>query len=535
MEADVATERRADPSALLCKQLGLALTTLRGDCPLYDSVTGQKVSADIDAALEAEYNSLLDDTVTLVAQNGDTAMRMSLEEGLEQSLKRRRSSIPVQSLSLSVPATVNKETPSETFLSLQTLTIDENAAIPSTSDVIDRTLSAINPSRDSPVEEEVTNEDLSRPADVLLNNGFLGALKCIDGQNLSQLERRIMDWHFANLEYGCAAELKEVSLPYWNQDDVYGGFGGPHCMIKEGYSTAIEALGEGLDIRLSQTVSEIAYSVKEGKIKGDVRREVKVVTSCGDEFEGDAVLVTVPLGCLKAETIRFEPQLPDWKLASIKRLGFGLLNKVVMEFTVPFWDETVDYFGAAAECTELRGRCFMFWNLKRTSGAPILLALVVGKAAYEVEHQESSDLIEHALIILRKLFGETAVPNPIASVVTNWGLDPFSRGAYSYVALGASGEDYDILARPVDNCVFFAGEATCKEHPDTVGGAMMSGLREAVRIVDILENRGDTTAEAEALAAAQRQSDSERNEVQHLMTRKSLIFCASVFDCNVSF
>lgn len=175
------------------------------------------------------------------------------------------------------------------------------------------------------------------------------------------------------------------------------------------------------------------------------------MTSCGDEFEGDAVLVTVPLGCLKAETIRFEPQLPDWKLASIKRLGFGLLNKVVMEFTVPFWDETVDYFGAAAECTELRGRCFMFWNLKRTGGAPILLALVVGKAAYEVEHQESSDLIEHALIILRKLFGETAVPNPIASVVTNWGLDPFSRGAYSYVALGALGEDYDILARPVDN------------------------------------------------------------------------------------
>jgi hypothetical protein len=91
-------------------------------------------------------------------------------------------------------------------------------------------------------------------------------------------------------------------------------------------------------------------------------------------------------------------------------------------------------------------------------------------------------------------------------------LDPFSRGAYSYVALGASGEDYDILARPVDNCVFFVGEATCKLNPDTIGGAMMSGLREAVRIVDILENRGHTIAEAEALAAAQRQSDSERNE-----------------------
>ncbi|CAK9856545.1 unnamed protein product [Sphagnum jensenii] len=48
---------------------------------------------------------------------------------------------------------------------------------------------------------------------------------------------------------------------------------------------------------------------------------------------------------------------------------------------------------------------------------------------------------------------------------------------------------------------------------------MMSGLQEAVRIVDILENRGDTIGEAEALAAAQRQSGSERNEVRDMVTR----------------
>ena len=60
-------------------------------------------------------------------------------------------------------------------------------------------------------------------------------------------------------------------------------------------------------------------------------------------------------------------------------------------------------------------------------------------------------------MILRKPFGETTVPDPIASVSTNWVGDPFSKGAYSYVAVGASGEDYDIFGRPVENCLFIVG------------------------------------------------------------------------------
>ncbi|KAJ4964805.1 hypothetical protein NE237_016654 [Protea cynaroides] len=477
VEADVATERRPDPSSLVCAQLGIELTVLNSDCPLYDIVTGQKVPADLDEALEVEYNSLLDDMLVLVAQKGELATRISLEDGLKYALRKRRMALPVSDAgNFELHTAVNASTETGTYC--------------------------------------FTNEHQDK-------------IKSKD-EILSPLERRVMDWHFANLEYGCAAPLKAVSLPYWNQDDVYGGFGGAHCMIKGGYGTVIESLGKGLNVLLNHVVKEISYGSGDCGENCEKWSKVKVSTSNGSEFLGDAVLVTVPLGCLKADTLKFSPALPDWKKSSIQRLGFGVLNKVVLEFPEVFWDDTVDYFGATAEETDQRGQCFMFWNVKKTVGAPVLIALVVGKAALDGQNMSSSDHVNHAVMVLRKLFGEASVPDPVASVVTNWGNDPFSRGAYSYVAVGSSGEDYDILGRPVENCLFFAGEATCKEHPDTVGGAMLSGLREAVRIIDILNTGNDYTAEVEAMEAAQRQSDSEGNEFRDMLRRLNAVELSDV-------
>lgn len=89
---------------------------------------------------------------------------------------------------------------------------------------------------------------------------------------------------------------------------------------------------------------------------------------------------------------------------------------------------------------------------------------------------------------------------PKETVVTRWRADPWSRGSYSYVATGSSGNDYDILATPVSPQVtsvisppsgtnvpprlFFAGEHTIRNYPATVHGALLTGFREAGRIAD---------------------------------------------------
>ena len=84
-------------------------------------------------------------------------------------------------------------------------------------------------------------------------------------------------------------------------------------------------------------------------------------------------------------------------------------------------------------------------------------------------------------------------------IVTRWKSDEWSRGSYSYVAAGSSGNDYDIMAAPVAPPpnpgtpiqpgsimprVFFAGEHSIRNYPATVHGALLSGLREAGRIAD---------------------------------------------------
>ncbi|CAF1159169.1 unnamed protein product [Didymodactylos carnosus] len=269
---------------------------------------------------------------------------------------------------------------------------------------------------------------------------------------LSIQDRRILDWHCANLEFANAAPLSCLSLKYWDQDDEYE-FSGCHL-------TGVEVSVENVD---------------------DSKTFVK------ETYEGDAVLVTVPLGVLKENVIEFEPMLPEWKQSAIDRLGFGNLNKVVLCFEKVFWDPTHTLFAHVEASTSCRGELFLFWCFVKP---PVLIALIAGEAANVVECATDDIIIGRTLVVLRNIFGTASVPTPKETIVTRWKSDPFARGSYSYVAVGASGDDYDILGRPVirENetipRLYFGGEHTNRNYPATVHGALLSGLREARRIAD---------------------------------------------------
>lgn len=287
-------------------------------------------------------------------------------------------------------------------------------------------------------------------------------------------ERMLLNWHLANLEYANASLLTDLSLAFWDQDDPYE-MGGDHCFIPGGNGRFVRALAENLPIFYGRTVESIRYGV-DG---------VMVCTAGGQVFRGDMVLCTVPLGVLKRGSIEFIPKLPQPKQEAIERLGFGLLNKVAMLFPFDFWGGGIDTFGHLTEETSNRGEFFLFYSYSSVSGGPLLVALVAGESAIKFEMMSPVEAVERVLEILRRIFTPRGieVPDPVQVVCTRWGKDRFTYGSYSHVAVGASGDDYDILAESVgDGRVFFAGEATNRRYPATMHGAFLSGLREAANI-----------------------------------------------------
>lgn len=303
---------------------------------------------------------------------------------------------------------------------------------------------------------------------------------------------RLMNWHFANLEYANATNVDKLSLRGWDQDTGHE-FSGQHSQVKGGYQQVPRGLWRypsTLDVRTNKPVRTIRY--------GGAGSESKATIICedGESFEADKVVFTAPLGVLKEGNISFEPSLPQWKRDSIRRMGFGLLNKLVLVFDKPFWDVNRDMFGllrkhrtgnglSQADYKDGRGQFYFFWNTIKTSGLPVLISLMAGESAYEAEKTPDSILVAECLRSLRTCFGEANVPEPLEHIVTRWGGDRFARGTYSYVAKEARPADYDLLSEPISN-LHFAGEATCRYYPATVHGAYLSGLRAAHEVFESL-------------------------------------------------
>ncbi|KAI9806893.1 MAG: hypothetical protein M1833_002551 [Piccolia ochrophora] len=328
---------------------------------------------------------------------------------------------------------------------------------------------------------------------------------------LTSQDMRLLNWHFANLEYANAANVGDLSLGGWDQD-IGNEFDGEHAQIIGGYQQVPRGIWQfpvKLDVRTRKVVKRISYHPEAslGKLLAQVE------TEDGDVIDADRIVSTLPLGVLKEKAIQFQPPLPSWKEGALERLGYGLLNKVICPFDnsrslwtnvnwikvilvyeKPFWDEERDMFGLLrdsvtegsldqSEYAPHRGRFYLFWNCMKTSGRPILSALMAGDAAHETEMRTDDDIVAEAANVLKKIFPNNDIPQPSEVVISRWGRDRFARGTYSYVGCEAKPDDYDTMARPVGN-LYFGGEATCGTHPATVHGAYLSGLRVASEVVE---------------------------------------------------
>jgi monoamine oxidase len=201
---------------------------------------------------------------------------------------------------------------------------------------------------------------------------------------------------------------------------------------------------------------------------------IKVVTDLGT-FSARALILTVPTDVLAAETIRFTPALPE-KFAAAADLPLGANDKLFLAL------DRADEFPADT-------RLFSATDTARTGnyairpfGRPLIEGYFGGALSRDLEAEGLAGFSAFALDEIAAVLGNDIRARIRPLAVSSWSRDPFARGAYSHARIGRSASRA-VLAAPVDDRLFFAGEACSKHDYSTAHGAHRTGIAAAKAIL----------------------------------------------------
>ncbi len=317
-------------------------------------------------------------------------------------------------------------------------------------------------------------------------------------RNWPDLPEQAKTWATAYVEGFHAAPADRISvhsLMRWQraEKEIEGHRG---FRLLEGFDTLVHALlaaikPDRLTLRLSTVATKISWG------KGSV--EVAAQSPEGERphlVRAPAAVLTLPLGVLQAPpgsagAVRFLPELAQ-KARALEKLKMGAAIRLVLCFRHCFWaDETVMRTPREKSLADMS---FLFspedwfptWWASLSDGTATLTGWAAGPKGEKLSGRGKAFIVERALKVLSGLFGprvETLRDLLQDSYVHDWQADPYSRGCYSYALV--DGENAArTLATPVDDTLFFAGEATdFTGHNGTVHGALASGRRAASELL----------------------------------------------------
>jgi monoamine oxidase len=259
-----------------------------------------------------------------------------------------------------------------------------------------------------------------------------------------------------------AADLDQLGVAGLLEPTFTGDGTNLYFRVREGYSRLLERFADGLDVRIGTPVTRIAWN----------REGVVAQTTAGEEVAARRVIITLPLALLQQNAVVFDPPLPAAKREAIGSVGAGKIGKVVMRFDEPFWPDDLTFLFTTHDSQ-------LLWRpgRGRDDEAPILTAYFGGRAVDRFAALGEAAVAE-AVQHLEEIFSVRVADRLVEARFVNWAADPWARMGYSYLPPGATGMIARI-AQPVDDVLFFAGEATNVERPHCVHGALDSGWRAA--------------------------------------------------------
>jgi monoamine oxidase len=234
--------------------------------------------------------------------------------------------------------------------------------------------------------------------------------------------------------------------------------------VRRGYGALMTAYGGPCPLALNTQVTLIDHS----------GQRVRIETSQGT-LTADKVIVTVPTNLIADQSIRFHPGLPV-KVDAALGLPLGLADKVMLALDEP---------DALPKDGNLRGatmRTAMGSYHLRPFGQPCIEGYFGGRFAQDLEDAGAGALAAQSIDEIAGLLGNDYRRKLKPLAESRWAHDPFARGSYSHALPGHAGARA-VLAAPVDNRLFFAGEATSPNFFSTAHGARDSGERAASEVV----------------------------------------------------
>jgi len=240
--------------------------------------------------------------------------------------------------------------------------------------------------------------------------------------------------------------------------------------VRRGYGALMAAYGAALPVAFDCEVTLIDHSAKR----------LRIETSKGT-LVADKVILTVPTNLIATDALRFYPALPA-KVDAAAGLPLGLADKVTLALDEP---------DALPKEGNLRGatmRREMGTYHLRPFGQPCIEGFFGGRYARELEDAGDGAIAAASIDEIVSFLGSDFRRKLKPLKESRWAHDRFARGSYSHALPGHAG-DRAILAAPVDNRLFFAGEATSPNFFTTAHGAHDSGERAAREVLGALVKR----------------------------------------------
>ena len=235
--------------------------------------------------------------------------------------------------------------------------------------------------------------------------------------------------------------------------------------VRRGYGALIAAYGRPCAIALNTRVWRIDHSGKR----------IRIETSKGT-LTAARVIVTVPTNLIANESVRFDPPLPA-KVDAARGLPLGVDDKVMLAL-----DDRDDLLPKDGNLRGATMRSRMGSYHLRPFGTPCIEGFFGGSFARELEDAGDGALAAQAIDEIVELLGSDYRRKLRPLAESRWARDPLSLGAYSH-ALPGHAEARAVLAAPVDDRLFFAGEATSPNFFSTAHGARDSGERAAREVI----------------------------------------------------